>query len=530
MNVKDFENLSLLLPMSTPEGKYIQQIENYTEDLDFLQSEVGKFNSPLCKTAIHEALWQCQSLFNEVKGKVGSKKILLFTANDDPHANDTILKKQALKKGKDLQDTDVILEVIPFTKDFDFSNFYADLAYNDDLEARKLDQSEIGDVTKLNDLMTIVRKKVHIKRSSGRCHLELGPGVKLSVATYSFVMRASKPSKVRLTRDTNQEVKTVRQFSDPQTGAPLLPSDIDKFVEFAGKRIKFTQDEIRTMAKNMMGGSFGFKLICFKPKASMNWSEFVRSSNFIYPDETSIKGSRRLFSALYTKCLQKNLIAICNYKPRQVSTPSFVALIPLEEVKDVQDGTQKVPPGFMVFYLPFSDDIRDIPLAPQAVEPTEGQLEAASKVIKKLKMKYYNVEQFENPAIQGHYRLIEQLALFKTDEEDPGDTSMPDFDMQRKRLGERSQAFIEAMQPTPDQLSACSSYAEPAPPPPPPAKRLKVEKLPIDMTQMEKLVESKKVDSLKVDELKTFLKSVGCGVSNKTKVKLVQDVYDHFVI
>ena len=58
-------------------------------------------------------------------------------------------------------------------------------------------------------------------------------------------------------------------------------------------------------------------------------------------------------------------------------------------------------------------------------EPTEEQVNAAVKVVKKLKLKNYDVEQFENPALQAHFRMIESLALFKTDEEEICDTTMP---------------------------------------------------------------------------------------------------------
>ena len=58
-------------------------------------------------------------------------------------------------------------------------------------------------------------------------------------------------------------------------------------------------------------------------------------------------------------------------------------------------------------------------------EPTDEQVNAAVKVVKKLKLKNYDVEQFENPALQAHFRMIESLALFKTDEEEICDTTMP---------------------------------------------------------------------------------------------------------
>ena len=126
-----------------------------------------------------------------------------------------------------------------------------------------------------------------------------------------FLQRATKPSKMRLTRDTSEEVKSMRQFIDPNTQEPLLLSDISQFVEFAQTKIKFTTDEVRAMQKSLLGGSFGLKLICFKPQSQFKWSDFVRSSHFIYPDETVIKGSRNLFAALLQRCHQRQVIPIC---------------------------------------------------------------------------------------------------------------------------------------------------------------------------------------------------------------------------
>ena len=88
-------------------------------------------------------------------------------------------------------------------------------------------------------------------------------------------------------------------------------SDISQFVEFAQTKIKFTTDEVRAMQKSLLGGSFGLKLICFKPQSQFKWSDFVRSSHFIYPDETVIKGSRNLFAALLQRCHQRQVIPIC---------------------------------------------------------------------------------------------------------------------------------------------------------------------------------------------------------------------------
>ena len=105
--IQDFDNMSLILPLDISEGKSILKIDRYLNDLKELENDVGQLQSSSPrKFAIHEALWQCQALFNDIKGKVDTKKILLFTTNDDPHASDQVLKRQALKKANDLKGID----------------------------------------------------------------------------------------------------------------------------------------------------------------------------------------------------------------------------------------------------------------------------------------------------------------------------------------------------------------------------------------------------------------------------------------
>lgn len=544
VNVRDFDHLSLILPLDVPEGKSIIKIEDMVTNQKDLEKDVGQLPpGSMAKVAIHEALWQCQALFNEVKGKSHMKKIILFTTNDDPHQSDAILKRQAAKKANDLGDTGIVFEVVPLGKDFDWSKFYGDMITKEDTEELSVPFNDTPS-QKLEDLLRLVRKRVHKKRSTGRCHLDLGGGVKIAVATYNFVQRASKPSKVRLTRDTNEEVRLQRLFVDQNTGAPMLPSDISKFMEYGGKRIKFTQDEVRATQKSLMDGTSGLKLIAFKQRSDLKWCDFVRSSNFIYPDDNMVKGSRNLFSALLIKCLERDVVAICAYKAREISAPAYVALYPQKEELDPQDGAQKTPPGFLIVYLPFADDFRDVPEGLPLLQSDEDQVNAAKKVIKKLKMKVYNPEAFENPSLQSHYRLVESLALQRQDVEDEGqvDGTLPPFDIMKKRLGNLSQEFLDAAEPNEEALemveahkraiaeakkrtAASSTRAAPA-------KKPKVElDTNGDMTlNMEKFVNEKKVASLTVALLKEFLRSVHCPVGNKKKTELVQDVYDHFQI
>ena len=55
--------------------------------------------------------------------------------------------------------------------------------------------------------------------------------------------------KVKLSSDTNEEVIVQRRYIHHNTGAPLMPSDIVKYQEYGGKKIKVTQDEAKGRVK-----------------------------------------------------------------------------------------------------------------------------------------------------------------------------------------------------------------------------------------------------------------------------------------
>ena len=46
-------------------------------------------------------------------------------------------------------------------------------------------------------------------------------------------------------------------------------------------------------------------------------------------------GSSNILNALLTRCASKNKVAICSYRPRSVSGPCYVALLPQLEVGSI---------------------------------------------------------------------------------------------------------------------------------------------------------------------------------------------------
>ena len=69
------------------------------------------------------------------------------------------------------------------------------------------------------------------------------------------------------------------------------------------------------------------------------------------------------------------------------------------------------------------------------------------QVIKKLKMRSYRPEAFENPDLQAHYAMIEGLALQRDDIEMGEDLTLPPVDRIKAKLETVGKEFLEAVYP-----------------------------------------------------------------------------------
>ncbi|XP_078063502.1 X-ray repair cross-complementing protein 5-like, partial [Mustelus asterias] len=154
--------------------------------------------------------------------------------------------------------------------------------------------------------------------------------------------------------------------------------------------------------------------------------------------------STTLFSALLTKCLEKDVYAVCRYTPRRNTPPRFVALVPQEEALDDQK-VQTIPPGFHLIYLPYADDVRKIGFTEKRVA-SEDQIEKMKSVVQKLRFKY-RPESFENPVIQRHFCNLEALALDLKEPEEVEDLTLPKNDVMDRGIGQLAEEFLELVYP-----------------------------------------------------------------------------------
>ena len=196
-----------------------------------------------------------------------------------------------------------------------------------------------------------------------------------------------------------------------------------------------TDDEMKQI-KDL--GEPGLQLMGFKKLDQLRNEHNYRSSYFLYPDDTNIRGSTRAFSALLSGMLDLQQYAVCRLITKRGSLLRFVALLPQAEKVD-DDGRLVVAGGMHMVFLPYADDMRDVKLGRRETdadaEGAEGeedevhnQLKGKAKaIIAKMGMKEYDPSLIFNPALQRHYAGLQAMALQEPlDEEELVDELQPD--------------------------------------------------------------------------------------------------------
>ncbi|XP_029446124.1 X-ray repair cross-complementing protein 6 isoform X2 [Rhinatrema bivittatum] len=437
-NSVDFKHVYVLHELDTPGAKRVLELDKYKGKKGRAHfSEAIGHNEGY---SLSDALWICANLFSDVKLRMSHKRIMLFTNNDNPHVGDNTKIKLAITKASDLRETGIFLDLMHLKKDggFDIALFYRDIINISEDENLGVQFQESA---KLEDLMKKVRAKENRKRALCRLNLKLSKDLALTVGVFNLVQKAVKPAPVKLYRETNEPVKTKTRTFNRETGSLMLPSDTKRAQVYGNRQIVLEREETEQV-KHFDDPSL--ILIGFKPLALLKKHHFIKPAQFLYPDESLVTGSTTLFNALLTRCLEREVMALCRYTPRRNMPPRFVALIPQEEEMDSQN-MQVTPPGFHLIFLPYVDDIRRLQVSDKVTAGRE-QVDKMKEILQKLRFKYRS-DDFENPVLQQHFRNLEALALDLMEPESVEDLTLPKVNMMDNRLGPLVDEFKELVYP-----------------------------------------------------------------------------------
>ncbi|GAB9463970.1 Atp-dependent dna helicase 2 subunit [Globisporangium polare] len=433
----NLENVYEFQPLGYPSAARIKDLQAILEDGFDAQQEFKSMQSSET-IAISNALWHCGIAFSNANlRKKDTQRVWLFTNDDSPPPPDTEEKGRVQKQVQnhvELKRTLNLFYITPAGKDkFDLSKFYACVFKDYSLEPDDADDEPVVaadgsviqyqpafSVDSLEDLMEGSLRKRFRKRRLTSFPLHITKDVSIGVELYALAVVQKKSSPVALDATTNMPLKSETKWLCEDTGAYLTPDQIKRYIEYGGRRIYFSPDDV-VQIKHY--DAPGLQVIAFKPISTLKWNSNIRSSYFLYPSEGYIEGSSKAFVALLNAMAKKQKYALARLIARKSSEPRLVALLPQEEVADELGQVQ--PSGFNVIFLPYLDDIRDIPVEAHESASAE-QVDAAKALISKLKLT--EVPSFENPELQKHYSAVQALALGEEELEfdEKKDTTLPD--------------------------------------------------------------------------------------------------------
>ncbi|RZF32885.1 hypothetical protein LSTR_LSTR004276 [Laodelphax striatellus] len=431
------QNIALLLPLASCSVERLKKMNEMITCSDDIIKEYGQSED----ASLAEALEASFHFFTNCNTKLGSKRIVLFTNDDNPDGKSKDKQHQTRKRAEDIAVGRIDLDIIPLGDKFDSNKFYQEIVRI----VKKGDFYIDGPFSMSQDFSELINRQSYSNRSFGRIRFNLGHETFIGCAIYKFTA-SHLLKKVNLHRETNEPVRTVRQFLHPSTVKVLRPFEYQTSFTIANKVISFTDDEW-----NLYNNGFEPQIILLEFRALDNLDlefTFCNPPSFLFPDESVVEGSTTLFTALLNRCLEKNIAALCIYIARRGSKPRHVLLIPQEETED-DDVYEKMPAGFHVFYLPFGGSIGEMPKSEAKCEESPENVDLMKKIIKKLKIQY-SPSTMDNPKTSLEWAHIEAHAIGTDDHQDikVDDQTIPDIETIDERLGFLVEEFTSTFENT----------------------------------------------------------------------------------
>jgi ATP-dependent DNA helicase 2 subunit 1 len=100
-NAFDFKHIYILHDLAQPSAERIIQLETLSKKDSYEKAFSDLFGSAHATNySLNEALWTCSNLFANSPQRLTIKRVFIFTCNDQPHASNLILERQAKQRAK----------------------------------------------------------------------------------------------------------------------------------------------------------------------------------------------------------------------------------------------------------------------------------------------------------------------------------------------------------------------------------------------------------------------------------------------
>ena len=397
----DFPGVYVLSDFDRPSGDFVKQIDALSmEDVfpfgHWADSHPG-VEFPLC-----DAFWTASSLLGRVK--VSDRRVFLFTDQDCPHTDEDQLQR-ARARLDDYASSGVEVQLFAYDRidaDFSLDSFYHALPNLHDGGRWKA-------CSRLEAMSDRVTRKIMKKRSQATLKFTLGDGLDMSVRLYTMLRESARLPYVLIDPITSYPVKPQTKWACMDSGEILRTAQIKKYFAYGDAKVVFEADEIKA-AKFLYPP--GIQLLGFKSREMLKDHHNLQHANFLFPDETDIRGSSLAFRSLLQNMVEKDKIALVRYVPRVNSVARVAALVPSIEEYDLETGAQLQPSGFHLIILPYQNEIRKLEVEQDFEEatPSDEAVIAARKMVQTFTTDF-DPHEFQNPSLQKHFRTLQAYAL-----------------------------------------------------------------------------------------------------------------------
>ncbi|KAL6647290.1 hypothetical protein ACP70R_014727 [Stipagrostis hirtigluma subsp. patula] len=224
-------------------------IKDFSSIEDSFMSNIGSrygITAGSRENTLYNALWVAQALLRKGSVKTVSKRILIFTNEDDPFgaitgAVKTDMIRTTVQRAKDAQDLGLYIELLPLSRPdehFNMSLFYADLI---GLEGDEIAEYLPSAGEKLQSMTDQLRRRMMKKRRVKTLSFAITNDVCIEVNTYALIRPTAPGTITWLDSLSNLPLKAERSFICNDTGALLQDPQ---------KRFQLYNDNVARIARS----------------------------------------------------------------------------------------------------------------------------------------------------------------------------------------------------------------------------------------------------------------------------------------
>lgn len=439
-NPNSFGSISIVRDLAPPDASGIVELEKLASDANYLREKFGHRDSREM-FHFHQALWTCRTLFAQSRSTAAGRsrrRVFVITDDEDPSKGSDTQKTQSAVQAKDLADAGAFVELICLKRAgarfragdaaFNLNRFYSEILLQDDHELGG--HAVMVPASQLTDIRSQFRRKEHQQRLATTCTVSFGQSL-VHLNGYVVCRKATRSTTTNLEAQSNEPTRSITSMWCSETAKTLHTRNLGYGYKFLDSMAMFSSQDL----DSIKGATVEKNLTCigFIQKSQIP-QDLNLASALLYhpftPDRSKLLKSGqaaaprdKIFAAISAEMAKKSLAVLVIGSLLTRHQPVRFGAFILQEER-LRDGMQITPPGWLLVWLPFEDDVRRDFVTHVACSTrittdgedqftpdpnlcaAEEQVEAAMALVEKLSSSPFDPDQYDSVLIPTRRRVM----------------------------------------------------------------------------------------------------------------------------